>query len=105
MGVRLKRDKGQALALSGHWANVFVTRKPKIQSFMTNTPDMSQEDAMRVRLGVLQQEHRDLDEAIRALQDKGTADALTLQRLKRHKLRLKDEITSIENRLTPDIIA
>ncbi len=60
---------------------------------------------MRVRLEVLRREHRDLDEAIRALQDKGTADALTLQRLKRQKLRLKDEISSLEIRLTPDIIA
>jgi hypothetical protein len=39
------------------------------------------------------------------LQDKGTADQLTVQRLKKKKLLLKDMIANIEDRLTPDIIA
>ncbi|PKP68081.1 MAG: hypothetical protein CVT83_06795 [Alphaproteobacteria bacterium HGW-Alphaproteobacteria-5] len=46
-----------------------------------------------------------LDEAIRALQDRGTADQLTLQRLKKKKLWLRDTIARIEDRLYPDIIA
>jgi len=54
---------------------------------------------------VLRREHRDLDDAIHALVEKGTADQFTLQRLKRAKLRLKDKIAVIEDRLTPDIIA
>ena len=43
--------------------------------------------------------------AIHALVEKGTGDQLTLQRLKKRKLRLKDLIAQIEDRLTPDIIA
>ncbi|KNG94313.1 YdcH family protein [Pseudaestuariivita atlantica] len=65
---------------------------------------MKCEDVLRVELEVFRQEHRDLDEAIRALQDMGR-DQLTIQRLKKKKLALKDRIALIEDRLTPDIIA
>jgi hypothetical protein len=51
------------------------------------------------------QEHRDLDAAIAALQGSGAPDVLALSRLKKRKLQLKDEITDINNRLLPDIIA
>jgi len=60
---------------------------------------------LRVELEVFKREHRDLDEAIRALHERGVADQLTLQRLKKKKLFLKDKIALIEDRLTPDIIA
>ncbi|MDJ0822284.1 MAG: DUF465 domain-containing protein [Paracoccaceae bacterium] len=66
---------------------------------------MKTDEVLRVELEVFRSEHRDLDEAIRALQERGTADALTLQRLKKKKLRLKDMIALIEDRLLPDIIA
>lgn len=66
---------------------------------------MKTDEVLRVELEVFKREHRDLDEAIHALTDRGTADALTLQRLKKRKLRLKDLIAQIEDRLTPDIIA
>ncbi|WP_299141713.1 DUF465 domain-containing protein [uncultured Tateyamaria sp.] len=66
---------------------------------------MKTDDVLRFELEVFRSEHRDLDEAIRALQEKGTADQLTVQRLKKKKLRLKDKIAVIEDRLTPDIIA
>ncbi|MBV7394949.1 YdcH family protein [Mameliella sediminis] len=66
---------------------------------------MKSEDVLRVELEVFRREHRDLDEAIHALQDTGTADQLTLQRLKKKKLMLKDKIALIEDRLLPDIIA
>ena len=66
---------------------------------------MKTEDVLRVELEVFRREHRDLDDAIRALQDRGTADQLTLQRLKKKKLFLKDKIALIEDRLTPDIIS
>lgn len=68
-------------------------------------PEMSHEDVLRVRLEVLKSEHRDLDEAIEALQEKGTSDTLTLKRLKKQKLALKDLIRRIEDELLPDIIA
>ncbi|MEL7081589.1 MAG: DUF465 domain-containing protein [Pseudomonadota bacterium] len=60
---------------------------------------------MRVELEVFRSEHRDLDQAIQALSDRGVGDQLTLQRLKKRKLWLKDRIALIEDRLTPDIIA
>lgn len=66
---------------------------------------MKTDEVLRVELEVFRREHRDLDDAIRALQDRGTADQITLQRLKKKKLLLKDRIALIEDRLTPDIIA
>lgn len=71
-----------------------------------NAPmELNAEEVLRIRLEVLKREHRDLDDAIAALQGQGTADQLALRRLKKQKLRLKDAITRIEDDLTPDIIA
>jgi hypothetical protein len=66
---------------------------------------MKNDDVLRVEIEVFRREHRDLDEAIRAMVERGTCDQLTLQRLKKRKLRLKDLIAQIDDRLTPDIIA
>ncbi|WP_171239601.1 YdcH family protein [Ruegeria sp. HKCCA5491] len=66
---------------------------------------MKTDEVLRVELEVFRRQHRDLDEAIEALQAKGTSDQLTIKRLKKQKLRLKDVIRLIEDRLTPDIIA
>jgi|TARA_B110000908_G_scaffold164345_1_gene212273 hypothetical protein len=66
---------------------------------------MKTDDVLRVELEVFRSEHRDLDEAIVALTEKGTSDQLTMRRLKKQKLWLKDRITVIEDRLTPDIFA
>jgi hypothetical protein len=63
------------------------------------------EVAARAKLAQLTQEHRDLDAAIEALAQGGNPDLLTLSRLKKRKLQLKDEITEINNGLLPDIIA
>ncbi|MGX9357049.1 YdcH family protein [Roseobacteraceae bacterium S113] len=66
---------------------------------------MKTEDVLRVELELFRREHADLNESIDALQNEGRADMLTLQRLKRKKLMLKDRIAQIQDRLTPDIIA
>ena len=66
---------------------------------------MTHDDVLRVKLEVLKREHRDLDEAIHALETNGRPDALTLRRLKKQKLALKDQIVKLEDRLIPDIIA
>ena len=66
---------------------------------------MKTDEVLRVELEVFRRQHRDLDEAITALQEKGTGDQLTIRRLKKQKLLLKDQIALIEDRLTPDIIA
>ncbi|HNJ46829.1 MAG: DUF465 domain-containing protein [Novosphingobium sp.] len=63
------------------------------------------EEEMRKRLEVLRIEHRDLDAAIEALTGAGATDQLQIARLKKRKLRLKDQIALIEDYLIPDIIA
>lgn len=60
---------------------------------------------LRVKLATLQTEHRDLDEVIERLVEQPPYDQLQLQRLKKRKLVLKDQITKLENLLVPDIIA
>ncbi len=57
------------------------------------------------RLEVLRMEHRDLDSAIAALASTATADQLQIARLKKRKLKLRDEISLLEDSLIPDIIA
>ena len=57
------------------------------------------------RLELLRSEHRDLDAAIVALTETGSTDQLQIARLKKRKLRLKDQISLIEDALLPDIIA
>ncbi len=64
-----------------------------------------EERELRTQLARLQQEHRDLDAAIEALQETPRSDLIQVQRLKKRKLYLRDRITFIEDQLTPDIIA
>ncbi len=61
--------------------------------------------ALAARLAYLRTEHRDLDAAIDALRSKPGPDQLQLARLKKRKLKLKDEIAMIEDQMIPDIIA
>lgn len=63
------------------------------------------ERAWREQLARLQQEHRDLDAAISALQESPGSDLIQVQRLKKRKLALRDRIAFVEDQLTPDIIA
>lgn len=95
---------------------IFPTAGPnryilRMQTRLDRDPDMNApaelniEEMQRIRLNVLRQEHRDLDDAIHALQNAARADALTLRRLKKQKLVLKDQIVKLEDQLIPDIIA
>ena len=59
----------------------------------------------QARLAYLRLEHRDLDMAIDALRIASSSDQLQLARLKKRKLRLRDEIAALEDLLIPDIIA
>ncbi|WP_044044472.1 YdcH family protein [Octadecabacter antarcticus] len=72
---------------------------------MNSSARMEQLDVLRIELGVFRQEHRDLDDAIHALQETGKADMLTIKRLKKRKLALKDKIAVLEDRIIPDITA
>ena len=63
------------------------------------------EEELRRRLAILRTEHRDLDAAIMALSSTDSQDQLQIARLKKRKLKLRDQIATIEDFLTPDIIA
>ncbi|MGO9547818.1 MAG: YdcH family protein [Rhodomicrobium sp.] len=65
----------------------------------------SDDRVLRQKLAQLRQEHRNLDNAILALEGAAERDQLRLTRLKKRKLSLKDEIARIEDQLLPDIIA
>ena len=66
---------------------------------------MNEQDQIQERLAHLSAEHRDLDDAIQALSQRAVPDMIQIQRLKKRKLHLRDEITLLESHLVPDIIA
>lgn len=69
------------------------------------TAKMEQMDVLRVELAILRQQHRDLDTAIEALHERNSNDMLAIKRLKKQKLGIKDQMTALEDRITPDITA
>ena len=71
---------------------------------MNNNENDSQ-DQIVAQLHQLESEHRDLDDVIGRLGDDKPFDQLKLQRLKKRKLALKDEIARLRSRILPDIIA
>jgi len=60
---------------------------------------------LRVKLEELRSEHRDLDDVIQRLTETSPFNQLQIQRLKKRKLALKDQMTKLESKLLPDIIA
>lgn len=81
----------------------FIATSPR---FKTNRMMATEDEReLAAELARLQQEHRDLDVAIDALQQSPAPDLLQLQRLKKRKLMLRDRIAFIEDQITPDIIA
>jgi len=64
-----------------------------------------EEAELRVRLEALTHEHRDLDAAIEALRGMAGHDQIQLARLKKRKLRLRDDIAHVQDQLIPDLIA
>ncbi len=66
---------------------------------------MIDRDALDNQLAALRKEHRELDETIRDMAATGPYDPIELQRLKKRKLQLKDEITRLGSARLPDIIA
>lgn len=63
------------------------------------------QEALKKKLTGLQSEHRDLDDVIARISETAPFDQIQLQRLKKRKLRLKDDMSRIESLLLPDIIA
>lgn len=70
-----------------------------------NDPQNSDMQGLQLQLAELESEHRDLDEVISRLSDGTPINQLQIQRLKKRKLNLKDEITRLHAKLLPDIIA
>ncbi len=62
-------------------------------------------EELKAKLTELKNEHRDLDEIIHDLTNAGSYDQIKLQRLKKRKLQLKDQIARLEDGMLPDIIA
>lgn len=71
---------------------------------MTDLND-SESVRLKVRIAALETEHRDLDAIISHLEATDFGDKFALQRLKKRKLHLKDEIDQISMQLVPDIPA
>lgn len=63
------------------------------------------QNLLRDKLEELSLEHRDLDDVIHRLYLVGAIEQMQMQRLKKRKLRLKEQIVEIKNKLIPDIIA
>jgi hypothetical protein len=70
-----------------------------------SSPEALDTGAIQAKLLTLRTEHRDLDDVIDRLIEKAPVDQLQLQRLKKRKLGLKDQILRLESQLIPDIIA
>lgn len=68
-------------------------------------PDREEISAIEARIAELKLEHRDLDDVIQRLMLTPVQDQLQLQRLKKRKLLVKDQIAILERQLTPDIRA
>lgn len=98
--------EGGGKALTCHSAQVSRRLRQGVQGAQGHSGVVGlTEDEMRKRLEMLRIEHRDLDAAIDALSGNGAHDQLQVARLKKRKLRLKDQITLLEDYLIPDIIA
>ena len=69
------------------------------------SPPAPDENAQRRRLATLRVEHQDLDASVAALTAQPVVDQIRVARLKKKKLALRDEISRLEDALTPDIIA
>ena len=70
-----------------------------------NSTDIKEQQILKALLHVLESEHRDLDDVIERLSEDKPFDQLQLQRLKKRKLVLKDEMAVVRSRILPDIIA
>jgi hypothetical protein len=67
--------------------------------------ERTENEAIEARIAELKLEHRDLDDVISRLMQTQVIDQLQLQRLKKRKLLVKDQISMLERQLTPDIPA
>ncbi|MHC8509202.1 MAG: YdcH family protein [Rhodospirillales bacterium] len=67
--------------------------------------DNDDPEVLRARLAARREEHRDLDDVIARAAEEAPFNQIRMQRLKKRKLALKDQISMLEDKLLPDIIA
>ena len=95
-----ERDGPKLTAIDGDLA-----RAPAADPDPAEGIDAANDEAVRMRIRKLEEEHRDLDAAITTMEERMPYDRLTIQRLKKRKLSLKDQITDLHESILPDIIA
>lgn len=79
----------------------------KVKQFTAREDDFvgANDEALAIRLAHYEEEHRDLDIAIRAMETSAPTKRLAIARMKKKKLQLKDKIQKLKNEMLPDIIA
>ena len=70
-----------------------------------NNNNVGTQEQILQQIAIMESEHRDLDAVIERLGEDLPFDQLKLQRLKKRKLILKDEMATLRSRFLPDIIA
>ena len=70
-----------------------------------NNNNVGTQEQILQQIAIMESEHRDLDAVIERLGEDLPFDQLKLQRLKKRKLVLKDEMAKLRSRILPDIIA
>ncbi len=86
-------------------ASPFVGRGSLLCDYSESMDDNDDIERLRRKLSELKSAHRDLDDVIAHISAMAPFDQIQIKRLKKRKLMLKDQITQIESRLLPDIIA
>jgi hypothetical protein len=87
-------------------ATLLTNERNGARDFAANDRDFdgANDEAMAIRLAALEEEHRDLDAAITSLELNSPYERLTIARLKKKKLQLKDAIKEFKDSMLPDII-
>jgi hypothetical protein len=97
----VQAGRPSACEIGGKFAMMNMTRTGQ----GTMKLDQATREALRKKLEDLRSQHRDLDDVIERVTEQVPFDQLQVQRLKKRKLNLKDQIAKIESQLLPDIIA
>jgi len=91
--------------LASAFSKTALSARVSVDMAISEDTPLANDEAIHARIAELRQAHQDLDDAVNALSAKTVPDQLQIARLKKQKLALRDQITRLEDRLTPDIIA
>ena len=82
-----------------------VAQPDDLEPTVRELPISAEVVALRGEVALMKQEHKDMDDSIQALETMPVPDQILIARLKRKKLALRDRISTIEDKINPDIIA